>query len=79
MPALYVGVDVDMDLERMGPSDLCSSTNVPMQATFGRLRTVTQLRRLPDGEGKEWEHWISVNSMRWAKGRTRSATAVKGR
>lgn len=77
LPALYVSVDVDMDLEVMGPIFKCALTEVPLQITFGRLRVVTLVRRLPDGEGDDWEQWIGVSSMRWMRGRTRSDTAVR--
>lgn len=77
LPALYVGVDVERDLERMGPGYECSLARVPLQVTFGRLRDVTQVRRLLDGEGDVWEEWINVCSMRWVGVRSRSFDAAR--
>ncbi|KAL9064866.1 MAG: hypothetical protein Q9161_008608 [Pseudevernia consocians] len=76
LPGLYVSVDVEMDLERMGSGYKCPLTKASVQDTFGRLRDVTRVRRLPDGEGDDWEEWVDVTSMRWMRGRTRSATAA---
>ena len=76
LPGLYVSVDVEMDLERMGAGYKCPLTKASVQDTFGRLRDVTRMRRLPDGERDAWEEWVDVTSMRWMRGRTRSATAA---
>lgn len=76
LPALYVSVDVGRDFERMGPGYECSLARVPLQE-FGRLRDVTEVRRLPGGEGDVWEEWIAVCSMGWVRGRTKSFDAVR--